>query len=84
MPDGLTAVCQISRIQGLLYKKILILIFPRFIRGFFLFDAQLCGVALDSWDEKMWLALIEKGIVLPDGSINFLFKNGTEILSSAE
>ena len=37
---------------------------------------------LDSWDEKLWLALIEKGTVLPDGSINFLFKNGTEILAA--
>ena len=39
-------------------------------------------LVLESWDEKLWLSLIEKGTVLPDGSINFLFKNGTEILAA--
>ena len=37
-------------------------------------------LVLDEWDESLWLTLIDKGTVLPDGSINFLFKNGTEIL----
>lgn len=37
---------------------------------------------LSEWDEQLWLTLVEKGTVLPDGSINFLFKNGTEILAT--
>ncbi|MBR6426936.1 MAG: hypothetical protein IKS28_03825, partial [Clostridia bacterium] len=39
-------------------------------------------LVLDEWDESLWLTLIDKGTVLPDGSINFLFKNGTEILAA--
>ena len=38
-------------------------------------------LVLEEWDESLWLTLVEKGTVLPDGSINFLFKNGTEILA---
>ena len=38
-------------------------------------------LVLEEWDESLWLTLIDKGTVLPDGSINFLFKNGTEILA---
>ena len=37
---------------------------------------------LSEWDEQLWLTLVEKGTVLPDGSINFLFKDGTEILAA--
>ena len=37
---------------------------------------------LSEWDEQLWVTLVEKGTVLPDGSINFLFKNGTEILAA--
>ena len=40
------------------------------------------ALVLEEWDESLWLTLIEKGTVLPDGSINFLFKNGTEILAN--
>ena len=36
---------------------------------------------LETWDDQLWLTLVEKGTVLPDGSINFLFKNGKEILA---
>ena len=39
-------------------------------------------LVLEEWDEQLWLTLVEKGTVLPDGSINFLFKNGTEILAA--
>ena len=39
-------------------------------------------LVLEEWDESLWLTLIDKGTVLPDGSINFLFKNGTEILAA--
>ena len=37
---------------------------------------------LSEWDEQLWLTLVEKGTVLTDGSINFLFKDGTEILAA--
>ena len=37
---------------------------------------------LETWDDQLWLTLVEKGTVLPDGSINFLFKDGTEILAA--
>ena len=37
---------------------------------------------LETWDDQLWLTLVENGTVLPDGSINFLFKNGTEILAA--
>ena len=37
---------------------------------------------LSEWDEQLWLMLVEKGTVLTDGSINFLFKDGTEILAA--
>lgn len=36
-------------------------------------------LALDTWDEKLWVTLVGKGIVRKDGSIAFTFKNGTEI-----
>ena len=36
---------------------------------------------LETWDDQLWLTLVEKGTVLPDGSISFLFKDGTEILA---
>ena len=39
-------------------------------------------LVLEEWDESLWLTLIDKGTVLSDGSINFLFKNGTEILAT--
>ena len=39
-------------------------------------------VPLDTWDDQLWLTLVENGTVLPDGSINFRFKNGTEILAA--
>ncbi len=39
-------------------------------------------VPLDTWDDHLWLTLVENGTVLPDGSINFRFKNGTEILAA--
>ena len=39
-------------------------------------------LVLEDWDESLWLTLIDKGTVLPDGSINFLFKNGMEILAA--
>ena len=37
---------------------------------------------LETCDDQLWLTLVENGTVLPDGSINFLFKNGTEILAA--
>lgn len=32
-----------------------------------------------AWDETLWLSLLDKATVYTDGSITFLFKNGTEI-----
>ena len=40
------------------------------------------NLLLETWDDQLWLTLVEKGTVLPDGSINFLFKDGTEILAA--
>ena len=37
---------------------------------------------LSEWDEQIWLTLVDKGTVLPDSSISFLFKDGTEILAA--
>lgn len=34
---------------------------------------------LDKWDDTIWTVMVEKGIVHRDGSINFVFYNGTEI-----
>ena len=31
------------------------------------------------WDESLWALMIEKAVVSKDGSINFIFYNGTEI-----
>ena len=37
---------------------------------------------LEEWDAALWMTLVESGTVLPDGSISFTFKNGTEILAA--
>ena len=34
---------------------------------------------LDNWDDTVWTVMVEKGIVHSDGSITFVFYNGTEI-----
>lgn len=34
---------------------------------------------VDEWDERLWCLMIEKAVVGRDGSINFVFYNGTEI-----
>lgn len=36
-------------------------------------------LVIDAWDETLWALMIEKAIVNHDGSIIFVFKNGTEI-----
>ncbi len=36
-------------------------------------------VVIDAWDDTIWPVMVEKGIVHRDGSINFVFYNGTEI-----
>ena len=36
-------------------------------------------LVLDTWDERLWITLVEKGTVHTDGSITFEFKNGTII-----
>lgn len=37
---------------------------------------------LEEWDAALWMTLVESGTVLPDGSISFTFKDGTEILAA--
>ena len=39
---------------------------------------------LDKWDDTIWTVMVEKGIVHRDGSINFVFYNGTEIKAGAK
>lgn len=34
---------------------------------------------VEAWDETLWLSLLDTATVYADGSIKFLFKNGTEI-----
>ena len=36
-------------------------------------------LVLDEWDDTIWSVMVEKGIVHKDGSITFVFYNGTEI-----
>lgn len=36
-------------------------------------------LVLDAWDERLWITLVEKGTVHPDGAVAFEFKNGTII-----
>ena len=35
-----------------------------------------------AWDEQLWLLLVDHATVNPDGSIEFSFKNGTDITVS--
>lgn len=37
------------------------------------------GLTLNKWDDELWFVLVEKGVIQPDGSIVFTFKDGTEI-----
>lgn len=39
---------------------------------------------LDVWDERLWITLVEKGTVHPDGGIAFKFKDGTIIEVGSE
>lgn len=34
---------------------------------------------VEEWDESLWALMIEKAVVSSDGSIKFVFNNGTEI-----
>ena len=36
-------------------------------------------LVVEAWDESLWALMIEKAIVGRDGSIKFIFYNGTEI-----
>lgn len=35
---------------------------------------------VEEWDESLWALMIEKAVVNRDGSIKFIFYNGTEII----
>lgn len=37
-------------------------------------------LVVDKWDESLWALIIEKAVVNRDGSIKFIFYNGTEII----
>ena len=41
-------------------------------------------LVLEEWDPSLWSILLDSGIVLPDGSINFTFKDGTQIQAAIE
>ena len=34
---------------------------------------------MDTWDDTIWTVMVEKAVVHRDGSITFVFYNGTEI-----
>ncbi|NLX03493.1 MAG: hypothetical protein GXY40_13360 [Syntrophomonadaceae bacterium] len=34
---------------------------------------------IEEFDEKLWLAIVDKVTVLPDGGFMFTFKDGTDI-----
>jgi len=36
-------------------------------------------LVVEAWDESLWALMIEKAVVSRDGSIKFIFNNGTEI-----
>lgn len=36
-------------------------------------------LVLEEFDEKLWVVTVEKVAVMPDGSLVFSFKDGTEI-----
>jgi len=38
---------------------------------------------IDAWDETLWALMIEKAIVERDGSLKFIFYNGTEMVEEA-
>ena len=38
---------------------------------------------VDKWDESLWAVMIEKAVVHIDGSITFVFYNGSEIKEEA-
>ena len=38
---------------------------------------------VEEWDESLWALMIEKAVVSMDGSIKFVFNNGTEIMLEA-
>jgi len=37
-------------------------------------------LVVEEWDESLWTLMIEKAVVIRDGSIKFVFYNGTEIM----
>lgn len=40
-------------------------------------------LVIDAWDETLWALMIEKAIVERDGSLKFIFYNGTEMVEEA-
>ena len=45
----------------------------------FIESIKLQPLIVEAWDETLWLSLLDTATVYADGSIKFIFKNGTEI-----
>jgi hypothetical protein len=45
----------------------------------FIKDIETRPLVVDDFDEKLWLATVNKVTVLSDGKLVFCFKDGTEI-----
>lgn len=46
----------------------------------FIQNLKSCQEALLEFDDRIWIAAIDKVVVQPDGKLVFRFKDGTEIL----
>ncbi|MEG2929684.1 MAG: recombinase family protein, partial [Oscillospiraceae bacterium] len=55
-------------------------------KGLYIFIEALreSPLVLSTWDERLWITLIEKATIHFDGSITFTFKNGTEFEVKSE
>lgn len=47
--------------------------------GGFILELSKCKELLEEFDEKLWIAIIDKVTVFQDGRLTFEFKNGTKI-----
>jgi DNA invertase Pin-like site-specific DNA recombinase len=47
--------------------------------GIFIESLKVQPLLIDTWDDYLWISLVESGTVMEDGTIAFKFMNGTEI-----
>jgi len=47
--------------------------------GAFMFEIHECNEPLDTFDDRLWIAVVDHATVFHDGKISFTFMNGTEI-----